>query len=59
LKKPGKIEKVPEWHMFVGEKGGRLILNGSLTAPDVPTTRIPLEEIVEFVVDVLKNLSHR
>ncbi len=59
LKKPGKIEKVPEWYMFVGEKGGRLILNGSLTAPDVPTTRIPLEEIVEFVVDVLKNLSHR
>jgi len=59
LRKPGKIEEVEEWYLFTGEKGGRLILNGSLTAPEVPTTRIPLEEIVEFVVDVLKNLSHR
>jgi len=31
LRKPEKIEEVPEWYLFIGERGGRLILNGSLT----------------------------
>jgi hypothetical protein len=55
LRKPEKIEEVPEWYLFVGEKGGRLILNGSLTAPDVPPTKIEFSEIIEFTVDVLRN----
>jgi hypothetical protein len=57
LRSVGKIEEVPEWYFFKGEKGGCLILNGSLTSPDVPPTKIPLEEIAEFAVDVLKNVS--
>jgi len=52
LRKPEKIEEVPEWYLFVGEEGGRLILNGSLTAPDVPPTKIDFSEIIEFTVDV-------
>jgi hypothetical protein len=55
LRKPEKIEEIPEWYLFVGEKGGRLILNGSLTAPDVPPTKIEFSEIIEFTVDVLRN----
>jgi hypothetical protein len=55
LRKPEKIEEVPEWYLFIGEKGGRLILNGSLTAPDVPPTKIDFSEIIEFTVDVLRN----
>jgi hypothetical protein len=54
LRKPEKIEEAPEWYLFVGEKG-RLILNGSLTAPDVPPTKIDFSEIIEFTVDVLRN----
>jgi hypothetical protein len=54
LRKPEKIEEVPEWYLFVAE-GGRLILNGSLTAPDVPPTKIDFSEIIEFTVDVLRN----
>jgi hypothetical protein len=55
LRSIGKIEEVPEWYFFKGEKGGCLILNGSLTSPEVPVTRIPIEEIAESAVDVLKN----
>jgi hypothetical protein len=55
LRKPEKIEEVREWYLFIGEKGGGLILNGSLTAPDVPPTKIEFSEIIEFTVDVLRN----
>jgi len=55
LRSTGKIEEVPQWYFFKGEKGGCLILNGSLTSPDVPVTRIPLKEIVEFTRDTLQN----
>jgi len=55
LRSTGKIEEVPQWYFFKGEKGGCLILNGSLTSPDVPVTRIPLEEIIEFTKDTLRN----
>lgn len=48
LRRDGKIREVPEWYYFVaptiGKKPpGRFILNGSLTAPDVPPSKIPLE----------------
>jgi hypothetical protein len=54
LRSVGKIPEVPEWYWFKGEKGGCLLLNGSLTSPDVPPTKIPLEEIAEIVNDALR-----
>lgn len=49
LTKEGRIEKVNEWFYFVGEKGGVMILNGSLTAPDVPPSQLSTEQIIESV----------
>jgi hypothetical protein len=54
LRKEGRIEEVPEWYFFKGEKGGSLLLNGSLTSPNVTPTKIPLEEIAEIVNDALR-----
>ena len=54
LRSVGKIPEVPEWYWFKGERGGCLLLNGSLTSPDVPPTKIPLEEIAEIVNDALR-----
>lgn len=58
LRNPGKITEVPEWYLFAGEKGGRLILNGSLTAPDIPVTKINFDEIVGFACEVLKHYAN-
>ncbi|MBZ9572130.1 chromate resistance protein [Patescibacteria group bacterium] len=50
LSRPGEISQVPEWYFQEEEhRGGGKLLNGSLTAPDVPPTRIPLERIEEIV----------
>lgn len=49
LAQAGAIEECNEWYYFVGEKGGIHILNGSITAPDRPPTKITLEEITEIV----------
>ncbi|XOA42970.1 MAG: hypothetical protein ACKKMO_00660 [Candidatus Nealsonbacteria bacterium] len=49
LYRKGTIESVKEWFYFVGEKGGVMILNGSLTAPDVPPSRLSTEQIIESV----------
>lgn len=57
LRSLGQIEEVPEWYLFNGERGGRLILNGSLTATEVLPSKIPFEEIIEFTVDVLRHYS--
>jgi hypothetical protein len=57
LRTAERLLDVPEWYFFKGEGGGRLILNGSLTAPDVPITKIDFQEIVEFAVDALRNLK--
>ena len=59
LRKAGKIEGIPEWHYEkfpqIGKKpAGRLILNGSLTAPDVPKTHIPWETIIYITVSAAK-----
>ncbi len=50
LREKGKIQEIPEWYYFVAptigkKKPGRFILNGSLTATDVPTSKIPLETL--------------
>lgn len=55
LRTAERVGEIPEWYLFKGERGGRLILNGSLTAPNVPPTKIPFEEIVEFATDVLQH----
>jgi hypothetical protein len=55
----GKLPEVPEWYFFRGEKGGCLLLNGSLTSPEVSPTKIPLQEIAGFVEDNLKTHLER
>jgi hypothetical protein len=56
LRKPGRIEEIPEWYYYVAptivgkkKKPGRFILNGSLTAPDVPPSRIPWETLLYVI----------
>lgn len=53
LRSPAKISEVPEWYLFVGERGGRVILNGSLTSPEIPASNIAFSEIIEFALNVL------
>jgi hypothetical protein len=51
LRRPGRIEKIPEWYYYkapkIGrKKPGRFLLNGSLTATEeIPVTKIPLENL--------------
>ena len=42
----GTIPEIPEWYY---DKPAARILNGALSAPNVPVTKIPLEEIVKLV----------
>lgn len=42
----GKVEGAEEWHFHLQAQS---LLNGSFTAKDVPPTRIPLDQIREFV----------
>jgi hypothetical protein len=56
LRKPGRIEEIPEWYYYVApiiigkkKKPGRFILNGSLTAPDVPPSKISWETLLYIV----------
>lgn len=58
LKKDGRLEEIKEWYYYVSndKKGGRFILNRSLTAPDpeIPRTRLSPEKIAEIVRSVLR-----
>lgn len=50
LRRSERIEEIPEWYYYkapqIGKKKpGRFIQNGSLTAPDVPVTKIPLDTL--------------
>jgi hypothetical protein len=56
LRKPTRIEEIPEWYYYVApiiigkkKKPGRFILNGSLTAPGVPPSKIPWETLLYIV----------
>ena len=51
----GVIPEVPQWYYFAGETGNTIILNGSLTAPERPPTKLSLEEIVAIVKLALKD----
>lgn len=42
----GTVADVPEWYFFLE---GQMLLNGSLTAPDVPPSALSLEEVTEIV----------
>ncbi len=46
LCQPGALDAVPEWFYY---KEGNMIFNGSLTHPDVPSTRLPMSKIVSAV----------
>lgn len=55
LRKAEWIKMIPEWYYYKAiaipgkkKKPGRFILNGSITAPDVPPTKIPLTELQEI-----------
>jgi hypothetical protein len=55
LRKPEWIEGIPEWYYYKApripgkkKKPGRFLLNGSLTAPDVPPSKIPMETLREL-----------
>jgi hypothetical protein len=51
LGREGKIPDVPEWYY---QPGAEFVLNGSLSCPDVPPTRIALERIVHIVKQGVK-----
>lgn len=46
LKREGKVEGAEEWYYHLE---GQMLLNGSLTFPDVPSTRLTLEQIKEII----------
>ena len=48
LKKEGSVPGAEEWHFF---KKGQMILNGSMSHPDVPASKISLQEIIRIVVN--------
>jgi len=57
LRQPEYVEGIPEWYYYqapwiIGKKKkpGQFILNGSITAPDVPPSKIPLETLREITI---------
>ena len=57
LTKPERIREVKEWYYYVSsdQKGGRFILNRSLTAPDpdIPETKISLAGLQQIIQQIL------
>jgi hypothetical protein len=60
LREPEWVEGIPEWYYFKApqipgkkKKPGRFILNGSLTAPDVPPSKIPLETLKQLTIKAI------
>ncbi|MDI6591531.1 MAG: hypothetical protein QME61_01120 [Patescibacteria group bacterium] len=57
LRKAEYVEGIPEWYYFKApvipgkkKEPGRFILNGSIAAPDVPVSKIPMEILREIAV---------
>jgi len=57
LRQPEWIEGIPEWYYYKApqipgkkKKPGRFILNGSITAPDVPSSKIPMD-ILRYIAE--------
>lgn len=46
LEASGSVDGIPEWYYQIA---GQMLLNGSLTAREVPPTHIPLAKIVQIV----------
>lgn len=64
LTRPETIPGCPEWYYFLGEvkrneKRGIFIFNGSLTAPDVPPTKILFDGVVSIVVLTLEEIGQQ
>ena len=47
LVRDGTIEEIPEWYF---QWDGRMLFNGSISAPDMPATQISLDRIKELVI---------
>jgi hypothetical protein len=55
LTQPGHVRHTENWYyQKEPNPGGGKLLNGSLTAPDIEPTKIPLDLIQEIVVTILK-----
>lgn len=57
LRKSEYVLEIPEWYYFKApllpgkkKKPGRFILNGSLTAPDIPPSKIPMDTLREIAI---------
>jgi len=57
LRKPEWVEGIPEWYFYRApqlpskkKKPGRFLLNGSITAPDVPPSKIPMD-ILRYITE--------
>ena len=55
LRSPEWVEGIPEWYYYKApwipgkkKRPGRFIFNGSITAPDVPVSQIPLDVLREI-----------
>jgi len=61
LRKSGWVAGIPEWYYYKApaipgkkKKPGRFILNGSLTAPDVPVSKISLDTLRFIAISALR-----
>jgi len=59
LRKSEKIREVPEWYYYLGpqlgnKKAGKFLLNGALTAPNVPVSKIPLDGLVWLTENAIR-----
>lgn len=57
LRQPEYVEGIPEWYYYKApwipgkkKKPGRFILNGSITAPDVPISKIPMD-VLRYIAE--------
>jgi len=50
LRNEGKMNEIPEWHYF---KPAKMILNGTLTSAQTPPTKIPLNLIIQIVINCI------
>lgn len=55
LRSEGILSDIPEWHHLAGNGGAGQIFNGSLTAPEVPRTRLSTPQIQEYSIAFLRS----
>lgn len=57
LRADGALAEIPEWYMLTGNGGAGQIFNGSLTAPEVPQTKLTTEKLQELCIAFLHSCS--